>query len=329
LHPSIVKAQAATLARMRDCGVKICFVVYDLLWTRMPPFFLQTAVESLYPWLEVVTASDGAICISKAVADELYHYICAHPPNRSRPFDIGWFHLGTAALTGTSHPKPNKGPDLGRNAAGPTPFILMVGTIEPRKGHAQALAAFEDLWRRGADMRLVIIGKQGWMVESLVDRLRSHPELNRRLFWYAQAGDEPLEALYRTASGLLVASEGEGFGLPLIEAAHHRCPILARDIPVFREVAGEHASYFRAANAVELADALANWIAALQKGTAPQSAGMPLQTWAQSAEQLLSVILGGNWYRRFDPKAVAHGDSLMVVASGSGVPAAGTPSSRD
>ena len=54
------------------------------------------------------------------------------------------------------------------------PIFLVVGTVEPRKGHAQALAAFEQLWARGLEAELVIVGKQGWMVEKTVERMRGH-----------------------------------------------------------------------------------------------------------------------------------------------------------
>jgi len=253
----------------------------------------------------VMAVSDGAICISRTVADELYDYITAHPSKRVRGFDIGWFHLGADMLTEFGNSPTNGAPKaLTKVLAVRSPFILMVGTIEPRKGYELALSAFEALWNKSVDVSLVIAGKEGWMVESLMSKLCSHPELGRRLFWLPQSDDQTLSRLYETASGLLMASEGEGFGLPLIEAVHHGCPILSRELPVFREVAQEHATYFRAANGVELADALVNWLAMLQNGTAPQSAGIPIKTWAESAEQLLSVILGGNWYRQFDPKAV-------------------------
>lgn len=84
---------------------------------------------------------------------------------------------------------------------------------------------------------------------------------------------------------------GEGFGLPLIEAAHHQLPILARDIPVFREVAGPYASYFTAADAASLANAIEHW---LKQGAdhVPQSHGMAQLTWAQSAQELMAAVLG-------------------------------------
>ena len=125
------------------------------------------------------------------------------------------------------------------------PSLLMVGTLEPRKGHTQALDAFELLWADGVEANLVIIGHEGWHVEDLVSRLTRHRFAGKYLFWLSQADDHVLSLAYKDRR-LLAASEGEGFGLPLIEAARYGLPILARDLPVFREVAGKHAPTSRA-----------------------------------------------------------------------------------
>ncbi len=175
----------------------------------------------------------------------------------------------------------------------------MVGTIEPRKGHAQVLSAFERLWAAGVDASLVVVGKEGWGVERLAARLRTHPERGKRLHLLPGVSDEVLLSLYESASVLLAASEGEGFGLPLIEAARHGMPIIARNIPVFHEVAGEHAFYFTGKAPEHLADAISTWLALRERGEAPSSNNMPWLTWAQSATQLMDVILGGRWYARW------------------------------
>jgi glycosyltransferase involved in cell wall biosynthesis len=171
------------------------------------------------------------------------------------------------------------------------PTLLMVGTVEPRKGHAQALAAFETLWHAGVEANLAIVGKQGWSVELLTERLRSHTELDRRLFWLEGISDEYLEKVYAASSALLAASEGEGFGLPLIEAARRGLPIIARDLPVFREVAGEHAFYFSGLPPEALAKAIETWLALHAEGRAPLSDAMPWLSWAESTRVLTGMLL--------------------------------------
>jgi glycosyltransferase involved in cell wall biosynthesis len=90
---------------------------------------------------------------------------------------------------------------------------------------------------------------------------------------------------------LIAASDGEGFGLPLIEAARRHVPIIARDIPVFREVAGEHAYYYSASKPEEMTQAIEAWLALYQQGTHPRSDQMPWLTWKESAQSVLKTLL--------------------------------------
>ncbi len=175
----------------------------------------------------------------------------------------------------------------------------MVGTVEPRKGHVQAFAAFEQLWAKNVDVNLVIVGKAGWGVEGLAEVLGQQAEQNDRFFWLQGISDEYLERVYGASSCLLAASLGEGFGLPLIEAAQKGLPILARELPVFREVAGDHAFYFKGDAAEDLAAAVEAWLLLEQEGKAPPSTGMEWLTWKQSAEQIGRVMLDDAWYERW------------------------------
>lgn len=291
LQNHVVAAQKGYLAALRRDGVKVFFVVYDLLPILMPHVFPPGADVSHKAWLETLMGFDGAVCISRAVANELTDWQRVHGPQRLRPFNISWFHLGGDV----NNSVPSLGlPDAANQVLqelAQRPTFLTVGTIEPRKGQAQTLGAFELLWKQGVDVNLVIVGKQGWLVDSLVRNIRHHSELGKRLFWLEGISDEYLENVYTCSTCLIAASEGEGFGLPLIEAAQHKLPIIARDILVFREVAGEHAVYFSGLDSFFLANAVGEWLALNTKSLAPQSVGMPCLTWRQSAEQLLSRIL--------------------------------------
>jgi len=285
---------------LRNRGVRVFFVMYDLLPVLRPEVFPDFVQPAFGRWLAAVTnMSDGIACISRAVADELVDRLESVRPERTDPLRIGYFYLGAdvAASLPSLGLEPNASQVIEHVSA--RPAFLMVGTVEPRKGHAQALSAFERLWAAGMDANLVIVGKEGWGVERLVAKLRSHPERGKRLLVLPGVSDEMLLRLYEAASALLAASEGEGFGLPLVEAARHGLPIIARDLPVFREVAGEYAFYFTGRAPEDLADAISTWLALRERGEAPSSKGMPWLTWAQSTAHLLDVILGGRWYARW------------------------------
>jgi len=292
------------LQSFRDRGAEIYFVVFDLLPLLHPEFFPFGAEAGFADWMDTIaTVSTGLVGISRAVADEAAAWLGQHPPLRQRPLNLSYFHLG--ADIGASIPSSGlpDGADMVLERLAARPSFLMVGTVEPRKGHALTLAAFERLWAAGVEANLIIVGKHGWMVDALAERLSKHPEQGTRLFWLQGVSDEMLLKLYRGSSALLAASEGEGFGLPLIEAAQHGLPLIARSLPVFKEVAGEHAFYFDGVDAEEMAGRLQEWLELLSAGNIPTSGAMPWLTWRQSAEQLVDVITGKQVYRIMAPSA--------------------------
>lgn len=289
----VQSGRRGVFSRLRERGVKTSFVVYDLIPIQFEEHFPAGTKEDHADWLYEISKADAALCISASVAADLQRWVAAHgAPRLSRsPLQTSWFHLG--ADLGAS--KPSNGLAQSANEVleclRSVPSFLSVGTIEPRKGHAQTLAAFDLLWALGEQVNLVIVGKEGWMVDTLCARLRNHPQLNKRLFWLEGISDEYLEKVYAASSCLLAASQGEGFGLPLIEAAQHKLPILARALPVFREVAGEHAAFFEGDSAQSLADAISKWLQDHRNGSTIDSVDMPWLTWRQSAEQLKQALV--------------------------------------
>jgi glycosyltransferase involved in cell wall biosynthesis len=291
LHPHIVYAQRDALARMRARGVRVHFVVYDLLCETLPQHFVPGSQEPFVRWLKLVAQGDSAICISRSVADELRTWLVQQGLKPARSFTVKHFNLG-ADLAGSMPSSGISGAERSTLQAltGQTNF-LMVGTLEPRKAHGLALAAFEQLWLANQAVNLVIVGKQGWLVDDLVKRLQQHAQQGKRLFWLQGVSDEFLQEIYAASSCLLVPSEGEGFGLPLIEAAQHSLPVIARDLPVFKEVAGDYAYYFSGIEPSDLSRAIEAWLELYRLGKHPSSVGMPRLTWQQSTEQLLNALL--------------------------------------
>ena len=292
----MVRSARSQIVALRNRGVRVDFVVYDMLPVLRPEWFPPEVPEPHHEWLRTVAAiADGLVCISDTVADELLEWLDREPPERAWPLDVGSFALGAdvASTVPTSGGGRERADAVAFVSARPT--FMMVGTVEPRKGHAQALGAFERLWASGIDCGLLIIGKEGWGVGELLTRLRAHPERGKHLLWLDGASDDVLLDAYSSATALLAASEGEGFGLPLVEAAQHGLPAVARDLPVFREVAGEHAFFFSGERPEDLAAAIRDWLALDSAGEAPQSLGMPRRTWAQSTTLLLDCVSRGGW----------------------------------
>lgn len=288
------------LREMKNQGVQLFSMVHDILPLTMPRFFPEGSDKMHLDWLTTVLEMNGCICVSKSVADELSWWIAQNAPSKSIPFRIEWSHHG--ADIDTSAPSTGLPPDAEDvlAAISKTPSFLMVGTIEPRKGHLQTIEAFTGLWEAGEDINLIIVGKEGWKdlpqemrrtIPEIVSRLKNHPERGKRLFWLEGISDEYLEKVYEASTCLIFASEGEGFGLPLIEAAKHGLPIIARDIPVFREVAGEHAYYFLGKEPSDLVAAVKRWITLYNQKAHPKSTAMPWLTWRESAERIKTILI--------------------------------------
>lgn len=300
-RPEVVLRQADFYQKLRNHGVQVNFVVYDLLPITQSHNFMGGANDWIQRWLQVIAQCDGALCISKKVAADLFDWLQENGPERQRSFNIGYFHLGADIDSS----KPTKGyPEDAEKllrSINSCPTFLMVGTIEPRKNHAQVLEAFENLWAQGLKINLVIVGKSGWMLESFIKKIKNHLYNGLQLFWLENVSDEFLEKLYANSTCLIASSEGEGFGLPLIEAAQHDLPIIARDIPEFREVAGENALYFSGFDAGDLVKAVNYWLLLHKMGKSPQSSLIPWLTWAQSARRFLNVVLNNEYIYRWIP----------------------------
>jgi glycosyltransferase involved in cell wall biosynthesis len=297
LQHYVVRKHEHYYAHLRNFGAKVYFVIHDLLPIQFPHYFRADAAENHREWLSVVSQADGIICVSRTVADQYVDWLAQSGVSRLRPLGIGWSHNGADLTVSAAHAELSKASQAALTALSNGPSFLTVGTIEPRKDYAQVLAAFERLWDSGHDVRLVIVGKPGWMVEELLEKLRHHPKLGSLLFWLEDVSDADLDRIYGACSCLIAASEGEGFGLPLIEAAQHKMPILARDIAVFREIAGARASFFEGRTPETLAEAVTEWLKLRAQDRHPRSDGVPWVSWAQSADRLKAILLEGDWYK--------------------------------
>jgi glycosyltransferase involved in cell wall biosynthesis len=284
----------------RARGVRIGFIIYDILPLTLPDCFPPDAEPVHKQWMSIVAAeADDLVCISASVAGEVRAWLTAQPDSSSTLPAIHPWTLGAdIAASLPSRGLPADAEELLKTLRGKDCF-LMVGTIEPRKGHWQALDAFDLLWEEGSEACLVIVGNEGWRgvprdqarnLPEIVERLAHHPEAGRRLFWLQGVSDEYLDRIYQEANCLLAASLDEGFGLPLIEAARHGLPILARDIPVFREVAGDSAAYFAGQNGASLATSIDLWLKDFHNGSHPKPDSMKWLSWAESAERLKGIL---------------------------------------
>lgn len=277
-------------SRIKRAGGKITTVVYDLIPLHYPDTCHQVVLDIFSQWLnQAVHQSDQIICISKTVADDVSAYLDSIALSEQCRPKVDYFHLGAdlPKIESESNVRSDTRQFLKSDS---NPLYLMVGTIEPRKGHAFVLDAFDQLWSTGVEMRLCIAGKEGWNVSEVTRRIRTHPKLGKTLFFLENPSDAEINLVYQSSTSLITASIAEGFGLPVVEAALHGIPVLASDIPVFREVGGNGAEYFSLRSSSELAEKIklmANLSADERHAIARR---IKVITWRESAQWLLKRL---------------------------------------
>lgn len=281
-----VRRHRRQLAQFRRDGGSLWFLVHDLLPLQRPDWFSSNTVIRYRAWLGVLAnLADGFLCNSAQTEAELKDALAniygLETGYRTQILPMGHVIFNPEGGAQTEIPA--------LRFDGSVPFALMVGTLEPRKGHVDVIAAFEELWRRGRPDRLVLVGRLGWQVDTLRKLILRHPEYRKRLLWFDDVSDAELFGLYDACTGVIIASYGEGFGLPLIEALGHGKPVLARDLPVFRIHEGKGLQYFPAsASAAELAEFAECWLDAAKRGEIAVT--RPIENWHASAAKLLEVI---------------------------------------
>lgn len=294
-QPEVVISKENLFDRLRSEGVNIQFVVYDLLPIKFPEYFPNTK-DIFENWLLLISKYHRVHCISKSVTRDYSRWLKSNQYLINNYPQVDYFHLGADALTLKGNDS-NIGKLLTYQSAffskvGDQLNFLMVGTLEPRKGHKDILLAFELLWQEHPNVNLIIVGRKGWMSDELVNRIVGHSELGKRLFWLEGINDIYLSNVYMNSNVLIAASYDEGFGLPIIESAQRGLPIIARDIEVFREVAGDGAFYFPDRESPELiSKAIHKWIGKYDKGTHPKPDCISIPSWKNVSDDLLKLVL--------------------------------------
>jgi len=218
--------------RLRSYGVRPLFFVHDLIPITHPEYCRPGSAEKHVSRIQAMLQfGQGVICNSTATLRGLEAFSIESrlrlPP-------------ATVALLAVS-----KMPSAQIDRWSKQPYFVMLGTIEARKNHWLILHVWRQLIERHGQRapKLLIIGQLGWECENVIDMLERCEALRGVVHQCPDCSDAEVSGLLRHSQALLFPSYTEGFGLPLVEALALDVPVIASDLPVFREVAGDVPDY--------------------------------------------------------------------------------------
>lgn len=223
-EPSLVKWT-------KESSVRAIFLIHDLIPLLHPEYCRPGERAKHERRIEnVLRSATGIIANSEATLRDIRAF--ANAQGMSMPQSLAAFIAGSAVPHEVSPRRFDR------------PHFVTVGTIEGRKNHALLL----HLWRRmaaeGSDVPiLVIIGQRGWEADEAIAMLDRSEDLDGHVIELSSCTDMQLAEIVTGAQALLMPSFAEGFGLPVAEALELGTPVIASDLPVFREFAGDIPTY--------------------------------------------------------------------------------------
>lgn len=137
--------------------------------------------------------------------------------------------------------------------AGQRPYILLVGTIEPRKNHRLLYEAYQNRLK-DYDLNIIFAGRVGWLEEKFLEQVYADPDYGSRIYHISDASNEDLLYLYHHSCLVAFPTHMEGYGLPVVEALDNGALVVASDLDVLREVGGDFCVYFKENDPNDFAD---------------------------------------------------------------------------
>ena len=167
------------------------------------------------------------------------------------------------------------------------PFFLYVGNFYPHKNVDRLITAFHKLGR--GDIDLVLAGPDNYFAARIRQYIQQYHINNIHL--YHQARSEDLVFLYKNSKALINPSLSEGFGLPIVESLYCRTPVIASDIPVFKELMGDEYISFDPMDVESIKSALASFLARKEHTIPPLNKKFSFEHMVQKYLDLLQELL--------------------------------------
>ncbi len=268
-------------------GTHTLLTVHDLSFLHYPEHFVPKLVSYLSQVVPRSVARAGLVLAdSEATRADLIAHL-GTPPGK-----VEVLYSGVAPRFRPEAEPGERERLQARYGIGDRPYILSVGTLQPRKNYTRLIRAFANLKPEilEADIRLVIAGGRGWLYQDILAEAERHADRVRILGF---VDDTDLPALYRNAALFAFPSLYEGFGLPVLEAMACGVPVVCSDTSSLPEVAGGAALLVDPLDTDGLAQAMVRALrdTDLRRDMVIRGLDQAARfTWEQAARQLLAAF---------------------------------------
>lgn len=279
-HSGLDRPEYAVNVRMR--GLQPIFFLHDLIPLTHPEFCRPGEFERHHQRLRTMLQVGRGLVVNSADTRNALEAFAEQNGWAMPPCAVAL--LAPAQLAVTDAPRPLA-----------APYFVMLGTIESRKNHLLLLHVWRRLVERLQERapRLVIIGQRGWECEQVVDMLERCDALRGVVLEQPRCSDAQLATWLAHAQGLLFPSFAEGYGMPLAEALTMGLPVLASDLPSFREVAGDIPEYLDPLDGPSWARAIEDYaqpVSARRQAQCARMVGWRAPTWTAHFEQVDDLL---------------------------------------
>lgn len=307
-----VSRSTAEFRKAHESGLKVHVMIYDLIPIVRPDLVPENAPLKLYDWLlSTLDFTTGYLAISEASKTDMEVFLKAHDALRpiavvplaqdgiTPPQKLQASGPLAARVNATAYPQVLEAVGIKNSirALMEMPYVLCVGTLEPRKNNwriALAWGLLRQVLPSEQMPKLVFAGRSGWMNDDFNRLMHSTGQLDGYISLIEGPSDAELALLYRNCSFTILASHYEGWGLPVGESLSYGKTAVVADNSSLPEVGGDLVRYCDSLSAPSIMQACHDLITRPDQREALEARirETPLRRWGDVADDMIRVTVG-------------------------------------
>ena len=263
----------------RFSSVKTVVAIHDVAYFYFPEEFLKKDLYKLKNWTSyALSRSRKVISVSENTKKDIIKFY------KTSEEKIEVIHNGFNQASSTEIPKEYEIPS--------SPYLLYVGTLQPRKNVAKLIEAFSILKKEHADLKLYIVGKKGWLYDEIFARV-TQLQLQDDVIFSGYVTNAEKNALYKHAQAYVLPSLYEGFGNPPLEAMSAGCPVIVSNNSSLPEICSDACVYFDPNDTMDMVKKIGEVLSNKELRTSLKAKGeqrVKEFSWEKCASKTLEVL---------------------------------------